>query len=466
MQKNVRLKESDFILNLYGDDVCVDTPIYDFLTEYSNNSPLRAHMPGHKGISPLPELESLYSLDITEISGADSLFEAEGIIKKSEENASALFGTEETVYSCGGSTLCIQAMLFLMKQENRCIIAGRTVHKSFLNACILLGLKVTWIYPKDENGILSGRFDTADFEKALLDKKDSPCCVYITSPDYLGNTADIAVLSEICRRFDAPLLVDNAHGAHLAFFSENVHPMALGADLCCDSAHKTLPCLTGSAYLHTSSKRYKGRLKSAMSMFGSTSPSYLMLLSLDLCNVFLQKEAKGNLEKTALAVRKMKKRLQNKYIFAENSEPLHVVIDTAAMGISGTALAKKLEEYGCFAEYAGTEALVLLLSAAEKAGNLARLEKALQQCGSFIKNTYAAKKAPSFTHPETVTDIRSAALSGSELIPVEKAAGRICAGVHVPCPPAIPIVISGELIDEKTVEVLKFYNISKIEVMK
>lgn len=444
----------------------METPIYNFLIEYSKKNFLRAHMPGHKGISPVPELMNLYSFDITEISGADSLFEADGIIRKSEQNASLLFGTEETVYSCGGSTLCIQAMLYLMKQENRRVIAGRTVHKAFLNACILLGIEVTWIYPKEENGILSGKFDPTDFEKALRDIKDQPCCVYITSPDYLGNMADIESLAKVSHRHNAPLLVDNAHGAHLAFFRDNIHPMALGADLCCDSAHKMLPCLTGCAYLHTSNKKYKGRLKGAMSMFGSTSPSYLMLLSLDLCNVFLQNEAKKNIERVIKTIEEMKKLLQNKYIFTGGRDPFHIVIDTASMGICGKDLAKVLERLDCFAEYVGTEAVVLLLSAAEKAENLVRLYNALQQCSGFIKSENTAQKPPAFTQPSVMMNMREAALAESKIIPVENAVGRICAGVRVPCPPAVPIVISGEVIDQSTADVLRFYNINEIEVVK
>lgn len=442
------------------------TPIYDFLKKYTDKNPVRAHMPGHKGISPISELMSMYSFDITEIAGADSLFEAEGIIRKSEKNASQLFGTKETVYSCGGSTLCIQAMLYLMKQECRHVIAGRTVHKAFINACILLGLEVTWIYPKEENGILSGKFDPSDFESALRDMQDIPCCVYVTSPDYLGNIANIASIAEVSHRYNAPLLVDNAHGAHLAFFRENIHPMALGADLCCDSAHKMLPCLTGCAYLHTSNDIYTGKLKGAMSMFGSTSPSYLMLLSLDLCNTFLQNEAKENIKKIIKSIEKMKLHLQNKYIFSAGHDPLHLVINAAAMGICGTELAKELENLDCFAEYAGTEAVVLLLSAAEKLESITKLEDALQQCSCLIKKTYTAKKSPSFTHPRVKMNMRKAALSKSETIPIENSAGRICAGIRVPCPPAVPIVISGEMIDKKTIEVLKFYNVNTIETVK
>lgn len=453
----------------------METPIYDFLTEYAKKNPLRMHMPGHKGyvpenISHSNDLKDLYSLDITEIHGADSLFEADGIIKKSEENASRLYNSAETVYSCGGSTLCIQAMLCLMKHENRHIIAGRTVHKAFLNACILLGLSITWVYPKEENGILSGKYDVLDFEKALADADGKPCCVYITSPDYMGNMADIRSLSEISHKYDAPLLVDNAHGAHLAFTLDNLHPIALGADLCCDSAHKMLPCITGCAYLHTSNERYKGRLKSAMNMFGSTSPSYLMLMSLDLCNRFLAENAKENIAEIYKAAINMKKRLSEKYnyIFGSGQDVLHIVIDTAKMGIDGYDLAEKLESLNCYPEYVGNDAVILLLSASQKAEEILNLEKILEKCMpiSKIKHIkHAEKNPPSFPKPNAVMDIRSAALSQNEVIKIENAVGRICADVKVPCPPAIPIVISGELIDEKAVEILKFYKIKEISVI-
>ena len=118
------------------------TPIYDALQAYADRQPIRFHMPGHKGHSAIPAWNPLYALDITEISGADSLLEADGIIAESEQIATALFFSAGTVYSCAGSTGCIQTMLTLMKQENRTIIAARNVHRSFLNACILLGLPV------------------------------------------------------------------------------------------------------------------------------------------------------------------------------------------------------------------------------------------------------------------------------------------------------------------------------------
>ncbi|MBQ8724619.1 MAG: aminotransferase class V-fold PLP-dependent enzyme [Oscillospiraceae bacterium] len=439
----------------------MNTPVYDFLRKYAGSQTLRMHMPGHKGVSAAEELHGAYALDITEITGADSLFEAEGIIAESEKNASSLFGTEETVYSCGGSTLCIQAMLYLMKQENRRVIAGRTVHRAFLNACILLGLQVTWVYPHEEDGILSGKYDPADFEKALAGLNGESGCVYITSPDYTGNMQDIAAISEICRKYDAPLLVDNAHGAHLAFTEERLHPMQLGADLCCDSAHKVLPCLTGCAYLHTSNPRYKGRLKNAMSMFGSTSPSYLMLCSLDLCNVFLEDQCRKKLREISADAEELKSSLEGKYIFRKNGDPLHITIDTAAMGWDGRRLGEQLEAMGCYPEYAGREAVVLLLSAAEPWEDILLLEAALGGCEP-VPDSGQAEKPPAFPRPMQAMDMREAALSSSEMVPVREAEGRICAGVKVPCPPAVPVVISGEVIDRSVIETLEFYGIDDV----
>ena len=442
----------------------MNTPVYDFLKKYAENQTLRMHMPGHKGASPAEELYGAYALDITEITGADSLFEADGIIAESEKNASSLFGTEETVYSCGGSTLCIQAMLYLMKQENRRVIAGRTVHKAFLNACILLGLEVIWVYPDEEEGILSGKYAPEDFEKVLSEQDGEEACVYITSPDYTGNMQDIGAISRICRKYGAPLLVDNAHGAHLAFMEERLHPIQLGADLGCDSAHKVLPCLTGCAYLHTSNSDYKGRLKGAMGMFGSTSPSYLMLCSLDLCNVFLENQCRKKLMEVISDVTELKRVLGGRYIFRKNTDPLHITIDAAAMGWDGRKLGEQLEAMGCYPEYAGREAVVLLLSAAEPWEDILLLEAALGGCGD-VPEEEPAGKPPAFPRPAQVMSMREAAMSRSVSVSVDEAEGRICAGVKVPCPPAVPIVISGEVIDGNAAETLRFYGIKEVEIV-
>ena len=186
------------------------TPIYDFLLQYTEKKPVRMHMPGHKGRFGPPLLQTAAELDLTEIPGADSLFEADGIIAESEKNAAALYGTAYTFYSCAGSTLCIQTMLLLMKQEGRAVIAARNVHRAFLNACVLLDLPVQWVYPRSSDSILSGVYAPEDFA-AALEQLRRPACIYITSPDYLGHKADIGALAEICQKYHAKLPVPIWH---------------------------------------------------------------------------------------------------------------------------------------------------------------------------------------------------------------------------------------------------------------
>ena len=260
----------------------ISTPICDFVRRYADEERVRLHMPGHKG---KPRL-GCEGLDITEIPGADDLYHPRGIIAESEENASRLFGFP-TFYSTEGSSLCIRAMLFLALagKKNRRVLAGRNAHKTFLHTAVLLDFEISWLWPEGERRLESCPISAGQVERAILAEAEPPAAVYLTSPDYLGNTLDITSISAVCRRYGVLLLVDNAHGAYLKFLSR--HPMDLGADMCCDSAHKTLPVLTGGAYLHVT-KEFAGGVKDAMALFGSTSPSYLILQSLDMANRFLR----------------------------------------------------------------------------------------------------------------------------------------------------------------------------------
>ncbi|MGB4661180.1 MAG: hypothetical protein WBI07_18555, partial [Mobilitalea sp.] len=276
--------------------VNMKTPIYDFVQNYRKQDISRLHMPGHKGHVFL----GCEEIDITEIQSADSLYEASGIIAESEDIATSLFESEHTYYSTEGSSQCIQAMLYLTLQQSKTstdsnrpvLLAARNVHKAFVHACALNDLDVTWMYPDDDtsHSICSCVITPSQLERSILAMPQKAIAVYVTSPDYLGIQMDIAGLASVCKKFDLPLLVDNAHGAYLKFLPVPQHPMDLGATMCCDSGHKTLPVLTGGAYLHISKEAppsYSSNARSALSLFGSTSPSYLILQSLDLCNRYL-----------------------------------------------------------------------------------------------------------------------------------------------------------------------------------
>ena len=263
----------------------MSTPLFSAIDRLRRQGFSRFHTPGHKG-RDCGFLTPVTPWDFTEVRGADSLFEASGPIAETEARCTALYRTGGTFLSAGGSTLCIQAMLALVRPLGGKLLLGRNAHASAIKTMALLDLRPVWLTQDLAPDGFPAPVTPAQAEAALAAGGDY-AGVYVTSPDYFGRLTDIAGLAEVCHRYGVPLLVDNAHGAELFFTGENRHPMALGADLCCDSLHKTLPVLTGGALLHVGATPlaekygFAGRAKEAMGLFGSTSTSYLILLSMD-----------------------------------------------------------------------------------------------------------------------------------------------------------------------------------------
>lgn len=442
------------------------TPIADFVKKYADSGAVRLHMPGHKGRGVL----GVESLDITEINGADVLSETTGIIGESEKNAASLFGAKRTFYSTEGSTLCIKAMLgaaLLCAPKSKArpfVLAARNVHKAFVYACALLDLDVKWIYP-DKGEHLCKCTVTAEKLKAEL-CKEKPIAVYITSPDYLGNVANIAQISAVCKASDVPLLVDNAHGAYLRFLNPSRHPLDLGADMCCDSAHKTLPVLTGGAYLHISSAlddRYVVAAGKMLALNSSTSPSYLILQSLDLCNRRLSESFSAELEILVKKLERFKHTVKELGFEDESDEPLKVTVNASKVGITGTALADTLRSFNIESEFYDEQYLVLMASPDNTDEDFETLTKAFERLKPKAERVTESITIETL---EQVTSIREAVLCDSETVSVENALGRVCASVTVSCPPAVPIAVSGERINANTVELFKKYGIKTIDVIK
>lgn len=443
----------------------MNTPIFDFVEKYKKSNTLRMHMPGHKGKCFL----GMESGDITEISGADSLYEADGIILESEKNAGFLFGAD-TFYSTEGSSLCIRAMLFLALTDakengrNPVILAGRNAHKTFINSAALLDFDIKWLYSNDNLSYLSCVVDCNYLEKLLLE--ENPAAVYITSPDYLGNLSDVAEISKLCHKHNTLLIVDNAHGAYLKFLKNSKHPVDLGADICCDSAHKTLPVLTGGAYLHISNSApecFKNRAKNALALFGSTSPSYLILQSLDLANKYLSEKYSDKLEDFALKIKNMKKRLEDRGYNFVGDEPIKITIDAKLYGYTGKEFATELSKRNIEVEFCDFDYTVLMLTPEIADVELGALEKAMSD---ILKREPILIKSPKIPVPSKVMSVREAAFSLKEELPVDKSLGRVLASATISCPPAVPIVVCGEKIDEDCIACLKYYGIEKCLVVK
>ncbi|MBR5553110.1 MAG: hypothetical protein IKV98_04595 [Clostridia bacterium] len=442
----------------------VTTPICDFVEEYRKSGISRFHMPGHKG----KNLVGCESADITEISGADVLYSADGIIAESEQNATRIFGTAHTFYSTEGSSLSIKAMLALAtcgRYGKKTVLAARNAHKAFVYGCALLDIDVQWLYPEKGEGLCSCPITSGQVRDALCALDEAPCAVYITSPDYLGNIADVSGIAKVCDEFGIPLLVDNAHGAYLKFLKDDIHPITLGAHMCCDSAHKTLPVLTGGGYLHISKKApsaYVENARNMLSVFASTSPSYLILQSLDACNGYLAKDFAAELEECTKRVEKIKKLLTSKGFVLVGDEKTKLVVDLAASGFCAGELEKVLCDNKIEVEFSDGDYVVLMASSYNCECDFVRLENAFAHL--------CAKKAidcekPFPTRCEKALSIRQAVFAPREKVSADKARGRICGCPAVSCPPAIPIVTSGERIDENAVKLFKKYGIFEIDVV-
>lgn len=439
----------------------MDTPICDFVQEYADSNTVRLHMPGHKGKNFL----GMEKLDITEIDNADILYNADGIIRRSEENASSLFGTAITLYSAEGSSLCIRAMLYLAMINGKAngkpplIAAGRNAHKVFMTAAAMLDLDILWLFPENQDNMISCNIDAELLDKTLSQTNEKPAAVYITSPDYLGNISDIPSLARVCRKYGVLLLVDNAHGAYLNFLPQSLHPMDMGADICCDSAHKTLPVLTGGAYLHISRNAPKAlcdQAENAMSIFASTSPSYLVLQSLDAANQYLSQDYTKRLVKFAEKVSDLKERLiQTGYSLIGN-EPMKLTIAPKSYGYTGNELAKILSGKGIVCEFADKDYIVMMFTPETGASDIERLEKVLCQIKKKFKIT---EEPPILTKPLKVKSARDALFSPHRQLDVHKCCGMVLASANVSCPPAIPIVVCGERIDESVIRCFDYYGI-------
>ena len=443
------------------------TPIADFVRAYAASGTARLHMPGHKGVSFL----GCEALDLTEIHGADSLYEAAGIIAESEANAAALFGSARTFFSTEGSSQCIRAMLALAlwnagtpPGKRPLVAAGRNVHKAFLYAAALLDFDVLWLWPEEPSPSLCACGVTPEgLERALAGAR--PAAVYVTSPDYLGGQCDIAALAETVHRRGVPLLVDNAHGAYLHFLPAPAHPMDLGADLCCDSAHKTLPVLTGGAYLHVGTGapaafRQEGRR--ALALFGSTSPSYLILQSLDLCSRYLAGGYPARLAETADWLSAARKQLRRNGWAVWDTDPLKLTVDCAASGWDGRALARKLRSGGVECEYCDQDDLVLMWTPENSGADCRRLLDALGKNQGRPRQRLPLPAAAG----EQACTIREAMFSPWERVPAAASTGRVCGAPTVGCPPAVPIAMAGERITPAAAALFGRYGAASVEVLR
>ena len=439
----------------------ITTPISDYIDGYlSRKGVVRAHMPGHKGVVPG------MARDITEIDGADYLFDPKGIILESEKNASRLFGSKATFYSTEGSSLSVKAALYLAMRMNpdkktHTVVALRNVHKSFISAAALLGFEIRWVY--GAGSLLDREFSSDEIAAALAAGKEPPDCIYVTSPDYLGRIRDISGLADLAHKCGSLLVVDNAHGAYLKFLCPDTHPLTLGADSVCDSAHKTLPVLTGGASLHLGGRIPDDAVKAApgaMELFGSTSPSWPVLESLDRANPYIR-DNRETFDEAAKRIARLGETLKNQGWEVVPSDPFRITVKTKSFGYIGTHVAVILENKGVFVEFADRDYVVLMLTGFNAVSDFDKIGNAF---GTIRRREPVDEDPPEIGPPVVAMTPREALFACRETVSAEKASGRVFLGCALSCPPAVPLTVAGEVIGGDTVRAFSYYGIKEVEV--
>lgn len=446
-------------------------PITEFILSYIQSNPSRFHTPGHKAETDIFS-KKVELFDITEIPGADNLLKSESIIKTSEAIASEIYGSNISLFSASGSTLCIQTMLFTVAKPGSKVIAMRNSHISFINTCCLVGLDPIWIYPEynDHDGV-SGTVNIEILERIIVDNPEV-CCVYITSPDYLGVIQDISKISRLTRKYNLLLLVDNAHGAHLKFSNPDLHPISLGADICCDSLHKTLPALTGGAILHFKTKRFqKSQIKSNMAYFASTSPAYPILASIEYALEYLVSSFESDLRDIMDAANQLKIVAQQvgfKFLEVPTS-PLHFSLNFSSIGVDTEQANLIFLKNNIQVEFVSSTHIVLLISKYNLKKDLDRLIKTIELFKSYrdiLENKSPLNSVFEIEAPVKSISPRKATFAQSDLVDVDYCLGRIVAQTNFKCPPGIPLIMPGEVVNLCVLKHLKNSGTTKIKVVK
>lgn len=400
-------------------------PLYDLLAQLKPG--LRFHTPGHKGYLG-GIFKEIANADVTELPVTDNLYCPQSVILQAEKSASSYFGSYITVFSAGGATLCIQTALSFFKGEK--VIFERNSHVSVFNAAALLGIKPEFIYNRMSVIPLPV---TSEQVKDSLEKNPDAEAVFITSPNYYGLCADLSEIKKICEKYSVRLVIDNSHGTHL-YEIDRISSPQRNSDICIDSAHKTLPVLTGGAFLHINFVTDLNFVKNSMSVFGSTSPSFPVLASLDYAREWLAHGGGESIRRTGESVSDLKRCIPFEIV---ESEPLRITVIDANAG----KLAERMLENGIIYEMATPVSVVLLFSPFNTDFDFKTVKK-------FFMNIDIKPKRPDsvFSFPETKRKVAylDALFSDYEIVDSEQAVGRIAARNVLPYPPGVPVLLAGE----------------------
>ena len=460
--------------------------MYEKLIEYRQFGRYPFHMPGHKRQDKL--LSDAYEIDITEINGFDNLHHPEGIIKESMDNASEFFGTDKTWFLVNGSSCGLLAAIHAVTEIGDSIIIGRNCHKSVYNAIELRNLKAEYIYPQiiNEYGINGGYKPEAieNLLKKAMDSGEKIKAVVVTSPTYEGIVSDIERIAEIVHRYGSILIVDEAHGAHLGIHEGLPKPAyKLGADIVIESAHKTLPAMTQTAFLHLCGRRVQEeKIQECLAIYQTSSPSYVLMASLDKCIRELQIKGKEKLESLLITLDKFYKKvnkLENIMVLGRECigsnnvfdfDICKLVIFLKTNKTTGKFLEEELrEKYGFEMEMTSSRYVLGMTTMYDDAEQILKLADALTEMDCNLNDFYQARVSENnkYIDDEKMLEIVDGADVEMSIYEAKRretkeilfldSEGKISAEYIYVYPPEIPLIVPGEIISKKLIAQINYY---------
>ena len=456
-----------------------NAPLYERLKHLAQSDPARFFMPGHKGGKDMEDnyLAPVMPYDVTELSETGNLYVLEGIVEEAQELCAKAFGAQKARFLVGGATEGIHTALWLAAKRGKAVLIDRFAHRSVINGCILADMSPNYIWPNLlKPYAIGGAFCLHELEKKLCEKQYA--AFVVTSPTYYGVVQDIAAMQKICDKYKTLLIVDSAHGAHLGFSGE-LPPASqhLGADFVVASAHKTLGALTQGAYLFCNNQEFLVQeIIDATAIFGTSSPSYLIMASLDWARAFMEKNGAERLNRLANRARWAAGELEKTGRFSAITRELckmqgvdldetRLVIDCAKSGYSAKEIYTLLEEKGIVCEMALGRLLVALPSVHSTDADFERLVSALKAI-PFQKEKRFFEETEILPRPSLVLDMRKAAMAEREYVKLEESLGRICARPIDVFPPGVMLVAPGEQIDAQIHVYLKEHSQDGVFVVK
>ncbi|MGI9952738.1 aminotransferase class I/II-fold pyridoxal phosphate-dependent enzyme [Moorellaceae bacterium AZ2] len=457
------------------------TPIFTALKQYVNDGVLPFHVPGHKQGRALAELreyvgEKVLAMDLTCMPDLDNICNPRGVIREAEELTAAAYGADHAFFLVNGTTSGIQAMILALCKPGDKIIIPRNAHRSALGGLILSGARPIYIEPEinSDYGISMG-VTPEKVERALNEHPDARA-VFIISPNYYGTVPPLAEIVKIAHRYDVPVLVDEAHGAHLKF-----HPalplssMEAGADLAAVSAHKLAGSLTQSSFLLAQGGRVDPKhLKAVLNISQTTSPSYILLASLDVARKQMALYGRVLLDRTleiAGWVRQELARIEGLRVMGEevtglpgcsDLDPTKITVNVQELGLSGYEMEALLrQQYGIQVELSDLYNVLLLISIGDDWEMAGRLVAAFQDIARRRSPKNVVRFCPPLPAiPRMLVSPREAFYGQTHSIELEYAEGEISAEAITAYPPGIPLICPGEII---TREVIDYVNLLKKE---